>query len=163
MLSIIVAIAENNAIGKDNDLLWHIPEDLKRFKNFTMGHKVIMGKKTYLSLPFRPLRNRENIVITDDRSDVFEGCTVVYSPDEALEKCSAAEENFVIGGASVYRQFLPGTDRLYLTRIHKTYNADVFFPVIDFTEWQKVVSEEFPFDDKLGFSWSFAIYDRKKT
>jgi dihydrofolate reductase len=114
MISIIVAIAKNNAIGKNNDLLWHIPEDLKRFKQITSGHKIIMGKKTYLSLPFRPLKNRENIVITDCPDDVFEGCTVVFSVGEAISKCSEEEETFIIGGASVYKQFLPLTDRLYI-------------------------------------------------
>jgi dihydrofolate reductase len=163
MLSIIVAIAENYAIGKNNDLLWHIPEDLKRFKSITSGHPVIMGKKTYLSLPVRPLRNRENIVITDDRNDVFEGCTLVYSIPEALSKCNPAGENFIIGGASVYRQFLPQTDRLYLTWVHKDFEGDVFFPELDFSEWQIVSREDFPVDEKLGFSYSYVIYDRKKT
>lgn len=160
MISIIVAIAENYAIGKDNDLLWHIPEDLKRFKKITTAHKIIMGKRTYLSLPFRPLKNRKNIVITDDPSDVFEGCTVVYSITEALAKCNPAEENFIIGGASVYRQLLPHTDRLYITWIHKDFDADVFFPEIDFKEWKIVSTEDFPGDEQLGFSYSYVVYDR---
>lgn len=162
MISIIVAIAENYAIGKNNDLLWHIPEDLKRFKKITTGHKIIMGKKTYLSLPVRPLHNRENIVITDDPGDVFEGCTVVYSLAEAIEKCSAGEENFIIGGASIYQQFLPCTDRLYLTWVHKNFEGDVFFPVIDFKEWEIISHEDFPADDQLGFAYSYVVYDRKK-
>jgi len=160
MISIIVAIAENYAIGKNNDLLWHIPEDLKRFKKITTGHKIIMGKKTYLSLPFRPLRNRENIVITDDTKDVFEGCTVVYSIPEALEKCNAEEENFIIGGASVYTQFLPRTDHLYITWVHKEFEGDVFFPLIDFKEWKILSQEDFPLDEQLGFSYSYVIYER---
>jgi dihydrofolate reductase len=162
MISIIVAIAENYAIGKNNDLLWHIPEDLKRFKKITTGHKIIMGKKTYLSLPVRPLRNRENIVITDNPGDVFEGCTVVYSFDEALEKCSPGEENFIIGGASVYKQFLPCTDRLYITWVHKKIEGDVFFPVIDFKEWKIILQEDFPVNDQLGFAYSYVVYDRRK-
>ena len=162
MISIIVAIAENYAIGKNNDLLWHIPEDLKRFKKITTGHKIIMGKKTYLSLPVRPLSNRENIVITDDPGDVFEGCTVVYSIDEALGKCSPGEENFIIGGASVYKQFLPGTDRLYITWVHKKIEGDVFFPVIDFREWDIIFQEDFPVNDELGFAYSYVVYDRRK-
>jgi len=162
MISIIVAIAENFAIGKNNDLLWHIPEDLKRFKKITTGHKIIMGKKTYLSLPVRPLRNRENIVITDLPGEVFEGCTVVYSVAGALEKCNSDEENFIIGGASVYRQFLPLTDRLYLTRVHKKFEGDVFFPAIDFQEWQIISWEDLPVDDQLGFAYSYVVYDRKK-
>jgi dihydrofolate reductase len=162
MISIIVAIAENWAIGKNNDLLWHIPEDLKRFKKITTGHKIIMGKKTYLSLPVRPLRNRENIVITDNPEDVFEGCTVVYSLAEARDKCNPVEENFIIGGASVYEQFLPFTGRLYLTWVHKRFDGDVFFPVIDFKEWEVSTQEDFPVDDQLGFSYSYVIYDRRK-
>jgi dihydrofolate reductase len=162
MISIIVAIAENFAIGKNNNLLWHIPEDLKRFKKITIGHKVIMGKKTYLSLPVRPLRNRENIVITDDPHDGFEGCTVVYSLAEALAKCGPGEENFIIGGASIYRQFLPITDRLYLTWVHKNFEGDVFFPVIDFNEWQMISKEDFSVDNQLGFAYSYAVYDRKE-
>ena len=163
MISIIVAIAENYAIGKDNDLLWHIPEDLKRFKKITTGHKIIMGKRTYLSLPFRPLKNRENIVITDDRSDIFEGCTVVYSLTEALSRCSPEEESFIIGGASVYRQLLPQTDRLYITWIHKDFEGDVFFQEIDFEEWKIVSTEDFPDDGTLGFGYSYVVYDRIPT
>jgi dihydrofolate reductase len=163
MISIIVAIAENYAIGKNNDLLWHIPEDLKRFKRITTGHKIIMGKKTYLSLPVRPLHKRENIVITDCPADVFEGCTVVYSVVEAMGKCNPFEENFIIGGASVYKQFLPCTDRLYLTWVHKEFEGDVFFPPIDFAEWQIVSQEDFPADTQLGFAYSYKVYDRRQT
>jgi dihydrofolate reductase len=163
MISIIVAIAENYAIGKNNDLLWHMSEDLKRFKRITSGHKIIMGKKTYLSLPVRPLSNRENIVITDDPADRFEGATLVFSIAEALKKCPKTEENFIIGGASVYQQFLPYTDRLYLTRVHRNFEGDVFFPEINFVEWNLVLSEEYPLDEKLGFSYTYEVYDRKNA
>ena len=163
MISIIVAIAENFAIGKNNDLLWHLPEDLKRFKRITTGHKIIMGKKTYLSLPVRPLKDRENIVITDDPNDRFEGATTVFSIAGALKKCKPGEENFIIGGASIYSQFLPYTDRLYLTRVHREFEGDVFFPVIQFNEWDLDLSEEFPMDEKLGFSYTYEIYNRKTT
>ncbi len=163
MISIIVAIAENYAIGKNNDLLWHLPEDMKRFKKVTTGHKVIMGKKTYLSLPFRPLRNRENIVITDIPGEIFDGCTIVYSIKEALGKCDVGEECFIIGGASVYQQLLPFTNRLYITWVHKEFDGDVFFPVIDFNEWQIVSQEDFPFDHLLGFAYSYVVYDRRNT
>ncbi len=161
MISIIVAIAQNYAIGKNNDLLWHIPEDMKRFRKITSGHKVIMGKRTYLSLPVRPLRNRENIVITDTPGENFDGCTMVYSISEALEKCNDGEECFIIGGASVYKQLLPFTNRLYLTWVHKEIEGDVFFPVINFNEWQILSQEDFPVDDNLGFSYSYVIYDRR--
>ena len=163
MISIIVAIAENYAIGKNNDLLWHIPEDLKMFKRITTGHKIIMGKRTYLSLPFRPLKNRENIVITDDKTDNFEGCTIVFSVEEALAKSNENEEVFIIGGASIYQQFLPRTDRLYLTLVHKEFEGDVFFPEINFNEWKIVSREDFSLDPQLGFAYSYVIYDRKKT
>jgi dihydrofolate reductase len=163
MISIIVAIAKNYAIGKNNDILWHLPEDMKRFKKITSGHQVIMGKKTYLSLPFRPLRNRENIVITDIPDEMFDGCTVVYSIKEALERCNTGEECFIIGGATVYQQLLPFTNRLYITWIHKEFDGDVFFPVIDFNEWQIVSQEDFPFDDLLGFAYSYVVYDRRNT
>lgn len=162
MISIIVAIAENLAIGKNNDLLWHIPGDMKRFKKITTGHKIIMGRRTYLSLPSRPLPNRENIVITDDPADTFEGCTVVFSIREALEKCNPEEENFIIGGASVYEQFLPFTDRLYITWIHKEIEGDVFFPVFDRNDWTILSQEDVPYDEHLGFAYSYVLYDRKK-
>jgi dihydrofolate reductase len=162
MISIIVAIAANSAIGKNNDLLWHISSDLKRFKKITVGRTVIMGKKTYESLPKRPLADRVNIVITDDPDDNFPGCITVRSVEEALSHIRTDEESFVIGGASVYRQFLPVADRLYLTLVHKDFEGDVFFPEIDFREWDVVSSEDLPFDDNLGFSYSYVTYQRKK-
>jgi dihydrofolate reductase len=160
MISIIVAIAENNAIGKNNDLLWHIPEDLKRFKKLTMGHSVIMGKRTYESLPRRPLQNRINIVVTDDPKDNFDQCAMAFSIEEALNKSNPSDENFVIGGASIYRQFLPFSDRLYITRVNKSFEADVFFPEIDFSEWKMISSEDFPPAGNNDFSYSNVIYER---
>jgi len=161
MISIIVAIAENMAIGKNNDLLWHIPEDLKRFKRITSGHPVIMGKRTYESLPRRPLPNRRNIVITDVKGEELEGCEMAWSIAEAIAKCNLSEENFVIGGASIYKQFLPYADRLYLTRIHKSFDADVFFPEIDYSQWKLNSKEDFDGDDLNDFAWSNEIYERK--
>jgi dihydrofolate reductase len=160
MISIIVAIADNYAIGKNNDLLWHIPEDLKRFKRLTTGHTIIMGKKTYESLPKRPLPNRRSIIITDDPSDHFEGCVTVNSIDEAMAHCDPSEENFIIGGASLYRQFLPFTDRLYLTTVHKPFEGDVFFPEIEFSEWNLLTKEDFLPDEHNDFSYSNLIYER---
>jgi dihydrofolate reductase len=160
-ISIIVAIAENNGIGKNNDLLWHIPADLKRFKQITTGHTVIMGKNTYLSLPVRPLKNRRNIVITDNREDHFEGCTTVFSVEEALKNCIEDEESFVIGGASVYRQFLPFTNRLYLTRVNRSFDADTYFPDLVESDW-KEVSHEIPEPDSQNdFTYEFIILKRK--
>ncbi len=160
MISIIVAIAENRAIGKNNDLLWHIPEDMKRFRQITSGHPVIMGKRTWESLPRRPLSNRRNIVITDLPGEQIEGCETVYSIEEAIGKCSRSEENFIIGGASVYRQFLPHADRLYLTLVRKSFDADVFFPEIDFSKWKLISKEDFQAGENNDFDYSNETYDR---
>jgi dihydrofolate reductase len=160
MISIIVAVAQNGAIGKNNDLLWHISEDLKRFKKLTLGHTLIMGKRTYLSLPVRPLSNRRSIVITDDPEDHFEGCDMVFSIEAALALCKPSEENFIIGGASIYRQFLPLADRLYLTKVLKDFDGDVYFPEINFNDWKIISEEQYPPDEKNDFSYTFFIYDR---
>jgi dihydrofolate reductase len=162
MLSIIVAIAENNAIGKNNDLLWHIPADLKRFKRITSGHPVIMGKRTWESLPRRPLPNRRNIVITDNPGEQIPGCEMAYSIDEAIGLCNAEEENFIIGGASVYTQFLPHADRLYLTLVKKSFDADVFFPAIDLSQWTMIEKEDFLPDEDNDFEYANETYQRKK-
>lgn len=156
----IVAVAGNLAIGKNNDLLWHIPADLKRFKEITTGHTVIMGRNTYLSLPKRPLPNRRNLVISDIIGENLSGCELVYSIEEALEKCHQDEENFVIGGASVYRQFLPFTDRLYLTQVHKNFDGDVFFPSIDFSEWKLISQETIEQTAGLDFSYSNLVLEK---
>lgn len=140
-LSIFVAVDEKRAIGKDNKLLWNIPEDLKRFRVLTTGHAVIMGENTYYSIG-RPLPNRTNIVMTLNQELVLPGCLVVHSLDEALAvaKEHEKEEIFVMGGASIYKQFLPITERLYLTLVRGEHEADTFFP--DYSEFSKVVSQE---------------------
>lgn len=140
-LSMIVAVDEARAIGKDNMLLWHIPEDLKRFKELTTGHVVIMGENTYRSIG-RPLPNRKNIVMTMSADLELPGCLVAHSLDEALQKAKEEEsqEVFVIGGASIYKQFLPMIDRLYLTLVQGTHEADTFFP--EYSEFDKVISQE---------------------
>ena len=160
MNSIIVAVAQNNAIGKDNKLLWHIPEDLRRFKKLTTGRTIIMGKRTYESLPVKPLPNRRSIVITDDPMDRFEGCLTVTSIQDALILCNPDEENFIIGGASIYKQLMPVTDRLYITRIHRDFEGDVFFPRVSLMEWKLISSEDRPFDTGNNFSYSFQIYEK---
>ena len=160
MISIIVAVAENHAIGKNNDLLWQIPEDLKRFKRLTTGHTIIMGKNTYESLPKRPLPNRRSVIITDNPAESFEGCVTVYSIEEARNQCNPLEENFIIGGASVYRQFLPFTDRLYITTVNKAFEGDVFFPEIDINDWKLISDEHCAEDTANNFSYSNRIYDR---
>jgi dihydrofolate reductase len=160
-ISIIVAIAENNGIGKDNKLLWHIPGDLRRFKRITRGHTVIMGKNTFLSLPGGPLTERRNVVITDNREDSFSGCEMVYSVEEAIASCDPDRENFVIGGASVYRQFMPHANTLYLTRVHKTFEADTFFPEVSPEEWTEISREEGETDNRNDFAYTYLILKRK--
>jgi dihydrofolate reductase len=159
-ISIIVAVAENFAIGKDNQLLWHIPADLKRFKKITSGHQIIMGKLTYKSLPVRPLPNRVNIVITDKPGETFEGCTTVYSIEEALNLCNETDESFIIGGGSIYRQFLPFANKLYLTLVHKDFEADTFFPEIDPDMWKLIDREDHEPEGSLDFSYSFLIFEK---
>lgn len=161
MLSIIVAIAENYAIGKQGDLLCHLPEDLKHFKQITTSHPVLMGERTYLSLPKRPLPNRTNIVLTDNPTHTFEGCQMVYSLEEALTMAKSEEEVFVIGGGMVYRQMMPFADKLYITHIHHTWeDADTFFPEILSAEWRQTLGETHSHDDKNPYDYTFAEYER---
>ncbi len=161
MISIIVAIAENSAIGRNNELLWHIPEDLRRFKRITDGHKVIMGKRTWESLPLRPLPGRTNIVISDDPDDRFQGCTMAYSIEEALDHCNRDEECFVVGGGMIYRQFLPLADKLYITRVHASFDADTFFPEIEEDTWEVYETEKGQINAGDP-AYSFITYHRKK-
>jgi dihydrofolate reductase len=158
MISIIVAVSDDWGIGKDNELLWRISEDLKRFKRLTTGKTLIMGKKTWESLPIRPLPERTNIVLTDIPNEQIEGALTVYSIDEALSKCPAEEEVFIIGGGSVYKQFMPLADRLYITNIGKNTPADIFFPPIDMTVWETVSEEDYP---ESEIPYKYVIYKRK--
>lgn len=157
-ISMIVAVDETRAIGKDNRLLWNIPEDLKRFKELTTGHTVIMGENTYHSIGM-PLPNRTNIVVTLNQSLVLPGCFVVYSIDEAFQVAQEKEneEVFVIGGASIYRQCLPLVERLYLTLVEGKHEADTFFP--DYSEFQKVVSEEKGENEQ--YHYTYFVLERK--
>ena len=159
-ISIIVVIAENNAIGKDNKLLCHISGDLKRFKKLTTGRTVIMGKKTYESLPVKPLPNRRNIVISDDINDNFEGCIMAYSIEEALENSSAEHENFIMGGASIYSQFLQHANKLYITRVNKYFEADTFFPKIDYSQWLLIEKDITIKDVENNFVYHYETYIR---
>jgi dihydrofolate reductase len=159
-ISIIVAIAENFAIGKNNDLLFHLPNDLKRFKEITTGKTLIMGRNTLLSLPKWPLPNRRHIVITDRPDEQFDGCEMVFSVDEAIEKAKNEPEAFIIGGGMVYRQFYPMAKKIYLTLVHKPFEADVYFPEIDFSEWDETFREDLH-DDKNQFGYSYLNLVRK--
>jgi dihydrofolate reductase len=161
MISIIVAVSEDWGIGKDNELLWHISEDLKRFKKLTSGNTVIMGKKTWESLPRRPLAGRKNVVLTDNPQESIENSVTAYSIEDALSKCGPDEEIFIIGGGSIYRQFMPVTDRLFITHVHKKAPADVYFPLIDPEIWNVVEEEEFRASETNEIPYTYRIYQRK--
>jgi len=161
-ISIIVAIAQNYAIGKNNQLLWHLSDDLKRFKQLTTGNTVIMGRKTFESLPVKPLPNRKNIVITDNNGEAIDGCIMAYSIEQAIEKADSISENFIIGGGSIYSQFLPIADKLYLTIVHHDFDADTFFPSINFDEWEEIEKTEKITDIKSNLTYSYHIYTRKR-
>jgi dihydrofolate reductase len=159
-LSIAVAVGENFAIGKNNELLWHMPADLKFFKQTTSGHTVVMGRKTFDSVG-RPLPNRRNIVITRDTELKIEGVEVVNSLDEALAVTKTEEKPvFIVGGAEIYRQALPKTHTLYLTTIHHHFDADTFFPEIDRNEWKVISSEAHQADEKNKYDYTFEILER---
>lgn len=159
-ISIIVAIAQNFAIGKNNDLLFHLPNDLKRFKEITTGHPVIMGRNTLLSLPKGALPNRRNIVITDNADEKFDRCEMVLSIEEAVEAVKNETEAFIIGGGMIYRQFYPVAGKLYLTLVHQDFDADVYFPEINYSEWKEFYREDL-FDEKNNFSYSYLNLERK--
>lgn len=156
-LSIIVAVAKHNAIGYQNKLLCYLKSDLIRFKQITTGHTIIMGENTYKSLPIFPLPKRKNIVITLDKNLKIDGAEIVYSIDEALELIKKEDEVFVIGGASIYKQFLPYTNKVYLTKINKEFEADTFFPELNH-EW-KMIHQELGFLDN-EIEYDFEIYQR---
>lgn len=163
MLSIIVAIANNMAIGNNNQLLCHISDDLKRFKALTSGHPVIMGRKTFDSLPKKPLPNRRNIVLTRDPNFNHLGIEVVSSVEQALSILPAETETFIIGGATVYEQFLPYVEKLYVTWIHKDFVADTFFPEIDKRQF-RLVSETTPMVNQSdGILFSYAEFVKDTT
>lgn len=152
-IAIIVAVAQNFAIGKNNELLFHLPNDLKRFKQITKGHSVIMGKKTFFSLPNGPLLHRRNIVITDIPGENFEGCETVNSIEEVIELVKNEEMAFVIGGGMIYRQFYPIAGKLFLTLVHQDFEADIFFPEINFDEWIELEREDL-YDEINSFHYS---------
>jgi len=160
MISIIVAVSEDWGIGKDNELLWTISEDLKRFKRLTYGNTVIMGKKTWESLPRKPLPGRKNVVLTDSPGECIDFSVTAYSIEDALKKCENEEEIFVIGGGSVYRQFMPLADKLYITHVHRKAPADVFFPVIDLNIWKIIEQEEYEVSKTNSIPYTYVIYER---
>lgn len=156
----MAAIAANNALGKDNQLIWHLPADLKRFKKTTLNHAVIMGRKTYESLG-KPLPNRTNILITRDKNYKAEGCVVANSLKEALKAALKVDENpFILGGADIYTQAMPFADKLDITYVHHQFDADVFFPEIDKTIWKETSRENFKADENNKYDYSFVTFER---
>ena len=163
MISIIVAISQENAIGKNGQLLCHLPSDLQHFKQITSGKTVVMGERTFFSLPKHPLPNRKNIVLTDVPNKTFEGAQSVYSIEEIVDLFSKTDEEiFIIGGGMVYRQMMPFADKLYITHIHHSWaDADTFFPEIDPAIWQCVSEEHHEADEKNPYPYTFAVYTKK--
>ena len=158
-LTIVVAISSNNAIGKNNQLLWHLPADLKHFKNITTGHTIIMGRKTYDSIG-KPLPNRRSIVITRQKDLHIDGVEVVNSLDAAIALCKPDENVYVIGGAEIYKQALPICRKIYLTRVHQHYEAEAFFPALSLEEWKEIEKIDHVVDEKNTIPYSFCTLER---
>lgn len=163
MISFIVAMDENRVIGKDNQLPWHLPEDLKFFKRVTMGHPIAMGRKTHESIG-RALPGRENIVITRQLGYQSAECTVFYSVDEFVKYSRGQkDEIFVIGGAEIFRETFPYVDFLYITHIQEPFEGDTFFPAFDLEKWELVSAETGIKDEKNPYNYEFRIYKRKES
>ena len=161
MIAIVVAAAKNNVIGKDNGLIWHLPADLRHFKQMTLGHPMLMGRKTFESIG-KPLPGRTSIIITTQKDYAAEGCIVTHSLQAAIEQATQLDEEIcIIGGAEIYRQALPLTDKIYLTRIHHSFEGDVFFPELKQEEWETVEQEHHEPDEKNKYSYSFFKLRRK--
>lgn len=166
IISLIAAVAENNVIGKDNNLPWHLPTDMKYFRDTTMGHCVIMGRKNYDSIPlkFRPFDGRTNIVVTRQKDFVAEDCIVVHSVERALEVAKEKNEPevFIIGGAEIYKQTIDMADKVYYTRIHHSFEGDAFFPAIDPVKWKLISQKDFAADAKNKYPFSFCVYQKEQ-
>ncbi|WP_026708293.1 dihydrofolate reductase [Flavobacterium frigidarium] len=160
MTTMIAAAAENNALGKDNKIIWHLPDDYKRFKEITSGHHIIMGRKTFESLQ-KPLPNRTHIVISRQENYNPEGCTVVRNIKEALAACPENEDRFIIGGGEIYNLALPEANKIELTRVHHSFDADAFFPEIDLNEWELIQSKLHPTDERHKYEFTYETYIRK--
>ena len=158
-LSLIVAMDENRLIGRDNDLPWRLPNDLRHFKQVTMGKPIIMGRTSFESIG-KPLPGRQNIVLTRDSAWQAEGCTVVTSLDAALEAAGDAEELMVIGGAQVYTQALDKADRVYLTYVHGSFEGDTWFPELATEQWREISRDNHPADERNAWAHSFTVLER---
>jgi dihydrofolate reductase len=165
-ISLIVAVSENNVIGRNNDLPWHLPADMKYFKDTTMGHCVVMGRRNFQSIPdrFRPLAGRTNIVVTRQSDFRAEGTIAAHSIEEALQlaRSKGESECFIIGGGEIFSQSLEVCDRVYLTRIHHVFDGDVFFPALNPEAWKEVSRKDFPEDVKNKYPFTFFVYERAK-
>jgi dihydrofolate reductase len=159
-ITLIAAIAHDNALGKDNDLIWHLPADLKRFKSTTSGHHIIMGRNTYESIG-KPLPNRTSVIITRNPDYTAEGCIVVNSLEEAIEVAKDDASPFIIGGAQIYTEAIEIADKLDITEVHQEFEADVFFPEIDVKLWQETSREKFSSDEKNKYDYSFITYQKR--
>ncbi|MGI8383691.1 dihydrofolate reductase [Robertmurraya sp. P23] len=159
MISLLWAMDENRAIGRNNQLPWHLPEDLKYFKKVTMGKPIAMGRKTYDSIG-RPLPGRENIVITRSQGVTIEGCTVIHDVKDLLKRDD--EELFVIGGAEIFKEIIPFVDRLYVTEIREEFEADTFFPEYNLSDWELIESTPGMKDEKNPYNYEFLVYQRKQ-
>lgn len=161
ILSMIVAASENNAIGHNNELLWHLPKDLKYFKDVTSGHCIIMGRRTFESIG-KPLPNRRNIVITRREDLEIDGVEIANDIEAAIDMVGEDQEPFVVGGGQVYEQAMDYVDRVYMTRVHAHVNGDTHFPELDPNEWQRVLHESHKKDAKHAYDFSFEVWERKK-
>jgi len=161
-LSIIVAVSENNLIGVKNDLPWKLSADLKRVKNITMGHHLIMGRKTFDSIG-RTLPGRTIIIITRNKDFKAQGCIVVSSLNEAINAVKNDDEPFIFGGGEIFREALPLVNKIYLTRIHKQLDGDTYFPELKKEEWKEISRHDFPADEKNNHPYSFIDYERVKN
>ena len=161
MITIIAAIGKNNELGKNNDLIWHLPADLKRFKKLTSGHHILMGRNTFESIG-KPLPNRTSVIITRNANYFKDGCLIANSIEQAI-KFVGEKDAFIIGGAQIYKQALDSNlvDNLDVTIVHQDFEADVFFPKIDNTKWKEVNREDFNADEKNKYNYSFVSYKRK--
>jgi dihydrofolate reductase len=160
MITLIAAASENNALGKNNQLVWHLPDDFKRFKALTTGHYIIMGRKTFESFP-KPLPNRTHIIITRQKNYNYENCIIVNSVKSALDACPKDEDIFIIGGGEIYEQSIDLVDKIELTRVHTEIEADTFFPNINMEHWQLIKEEFHSKDDKHDFDFTYQTYLKK--
>lgn len=160
MITIIAAIGKNGELGKDNDLIWHLPNDLKRFKKITLGHHVIMGRKTFESLG-KPLPNRTTIIITRNNEYQVDGCVEVNSLEAALKEASADQNPYILGGAEIYKQAIEIADTLDLTLVDANFEADAFFPQIDYSIWKETSRQDYKADVDHKYGYSFVTYKKK--